>query len=209
MIIIKNENTRLFENASKRIVTYLDNKITNCIPNGLISISEICLHQTDKIDFNQKENQNIIIIPLVGNFVYNDKIIKPNEILFDQQVKNVTYNLQQTDLDFGYAIIIQTEINCNANFLKEIKITNNSLNSLLNIDNVLEIKAGIYSLRKKDCIKYSENKNFIAFALAGAFELNERLIETKELLLIENESELDFEALSDQGLLLIIELKTS
>ena len=68
---------------------------------------------------------------------------------------------------------------------------------------------GQYMGRKKGQLTVSEPKNnLFIFILRGAFEVQDRLLEKGDALALRHEHKLEFEALSNEALILILEMET-
>jgi len=66
---------------------------------------------------------------------------------------------------------------------------------------------GIYAGRKEDALLFQENdKCFFIFVIEGAFEVNNRLLQSRDGLTLWNTNLVEFEALSNNAIILVIEL---
>ncbi|RZJ71924.1 hypothetical protein [Flavobacterium sp.] len=91
--------------------------------------------------------------------------------------------------------------------------TQNSLSDEHNVlQNAFEIGStkgflGMFDGRQKGEFKTEISKGLFAFVINGAFEFDDRLLETRDALSISEAENHDFEALSGNAILLVIETK--
>lgn len=78
------------------------------------------------------------------------------------------------------------------------------------VDQKLNGYLGQYMGRKKGQLAVSKPKNSLfVFILRGAFEVQDRLMEKGDALALRNEDKLEFEALSNEALLLVVEMEAT
>ena len=66
---------------------------------------------------------------------------------------------------------------------------------------------GIYDGREESSLTFdTANKQFFAFVIEGAFEVNNRLLHKRDALALWNTSQIEFEALSNHAIILVIDV---
>jgi len=142
-------------------------------------------------------NGTILIIPLVGDIV-TDQRISPGQV---QIINNPSITNPFKDELVNYILI-----GFNRNLSKEIidfDLANNCLQQLTT-NNFFIGKFdgrfdGIHKLPDK-------TKGIFAFVIEGVFEVQNRLLHARDGLALTNVTEVEFEALSNEALLLLIEV---
>lgn len=71
-------------------------------------------------------------------------------------------------------------------------------------DNDIQVYVGQFQGREKGVFEIQPHRNACVLVLSGAFECNDRLIETADVLLFQDEALIDFEALSEFATLILI-----
>jgi hypothetical protein len=83
----------------------------------------------------------------------------------------------------------------------------NQLIELLNSDSLL-IKIGQFQGRADYVFQLNEHTtSLFSFVIEGAFEFHERLLQPRDGLLIQRQTQVEFESLSNEAIILVIERK--
>jgi len=86
-----------------------------------------------------------------------------------------------------------------------LEANENQLIELINIPKLLEVRIGRFKGRSATVYLPGNNKNQVfAVVIAGAFELQNRLLQPRDALILATQDEVEFEALSEGAVLLLI-----
>lgn len=168
------------------------------------------------VSITAQETSDILILPLVGALDYKDSLGNTAFLVTEQIRIFSVYEGMSFELFNPYEKDL-------VNYL-QIRITNNQedftvksstknfdfskKNELIPIfeNNHVSCFIGVYDGRKEDTYHLKENKKGVAaFVINGAFEFENRLIETKDALALWEMDSVEFEALSENAILLVLE----
>lgn len=108
-------------------------------------------------------------------------------------------------------IYFKLNLSSNLNTNEIINLDLNKNNQLIKLfeNEQINISIGKYDLRREDVYDIMNNRNSVfAFVINGAFEFQNRLLEDKDALFIWDIETIELEALTNNALLLLLELKT-
>ena len=71
--------------------------------------------------------------------------------------------------------------------------------------NSKNIRAGVYDGRKEDVVSVNPEEHVLVYIINGAFEVEGRLLEYRDALTLWNKEQIEFEALSEAAIILLIE----
>lgn len=179
---------------------------------SLISLKEIILENGGEIQLEFQEARTILILPVYGEISTDvpaetvgagESLLatvpkgstlkirnslegeKTDLLLFEFEVQEPAKQLQKTSLDFT------------------VKNKLNSISENLQTPNFIGLftsrSEGIYTLK-------NQAKSIFAMVIYGAFEFQNRLLETRDAVLLWELSDIEFEALSDDALLIFFEI---
>lgn len=138
-------------------------------------------------------NGSAVIIPLVGE-VFTDQRIGPGQV----QVTNYpTISNQYKEELINYLLISLKE---KADTIVDFHLTNNQLQEI-----IAGVSIGKFDGRA-DGIYRPKGTAVFAFAIEGAFEVQNRLLHPRDGLALWDLTEVEFEALSNEALLLLIDV---
>lgn len=180
-------------------------------------LNEVILAPQKSITRFINPNTNVIILPLFGGIEYKDNVGN-EEFLHVEQIgifaaveestveihnpyekKNVSY------LEFEF----QMEKEDFKNDFQQYKFdltSHNNLNPLFEIENAFGF-IGIYDGRKEGTFTLKNTNNGVfVFVINGAFEIENRLLEAKDGLAIQKTETIEWESLSQNAMLLVIEV---
>lgn len=198
-------------------------KAVNREPFGSLQVfNEDTLAAGQRIKMVLEQNTAVIIIPLVGTILFTDErgnetYIDPGQVqLFAAAPQNsyaVTNPYENDELVNFLQIWLYKEMpdfTVKKEVLQFDPLQVNGLQSILSpaeLDQNAYAYIGKYNGRSKD-IYSLKNKNYgiYCFVIEGAFEIQDRLLHAKDGLAIWNTDEIDFEALSNGAILLLLEL---
>ncbi|MFD2942232.1 pirin family protein [Flavobacterium notoginsengisoli] len=180
-------------------------------------LNEVILAPQQRISRFINSKTNSIILPLFGAIEYKDSIGNAEFLCVDQirviaadddltleifnpyENENVSY--LEIEFDMGKQYF--------KNYFQQYKFdfsTHNKLYSLFEVERALGF-IGIYDGRKEGSFKLRNSKNGVfAFVLNGAFEVENRLLEAKDGLALKETEKIEWEALSENAILIVIEV---
>ncbi|MEJ0031605.1 MAG: hypothetical protein WDO15_15060 [Bacteroidota bacterium] len=137
--------------------------------------------------------ENVLLLPLVGDIVTTQRI-SPGHA--QQLSKEITVtNPYKTEL----VSYLSIQLSSNLDVITEFDLDQNK-NTLVNL--FPGIYLGKYDGRRDDALRLNDA---LVFIIEGAFEVQNRLLEPCDGLSLKNIMELEFEALSNEAILLIID----
>ena len=164
--------------------------------------------------FSTEKDEDIILIPLVGTIDYSDEFgnanyINTEEIQVLQAPETSVFQIRnpyENELINYLQIRLQSGLaDQNPCQKKQFDFTkSNTLFPILEKENYI-ISIGIFSGRSEGIYPLKNNHGAFAFVVNGAFEFQNCLIESRDSLAISGVSEIEFEALSENAILLLIE----
>lgn len=178
----------------------------------LESVTELILDEKGSFEFESQENSTIIILTLYGKIQLNKfrKVISSEEVFTLKtkekstvKIKNYLNN-EKTDI---LIIELQSLNPENAFFIEELTIEKQ--NTLIAVSKKLEFPnfIGLYEGRKEEIYSlYNSNKTIFGMVINGAFEFQNRLLETRDSILLRDIQTLEFEALSENALIIFFEI---
>lgn len=178
----------------------------------LRKVTEIVFDEEGKYRFQYTRNCNLIILVLYGEILIND---------FKKQISaHQVFTLKSTETDFltiknnledekADVLIIELESKRHDNsfHIKDLNI--DFRNSFVQITEDFDYPnfIGLYDGRKEDSyVFYKPQKSVFGMVINGAFEFQNRLLETRDAILLSEIKTLEFEALSENALLLFLEI---
>jgi len=183
-------------------------------PLGNIMVfSEETLASGETRSFGVEEDSLLIFIPLVGTievasslgFGFTSKA-SPEELISITLEKGTSCSVVNSGgEDLVNYIRIQTKVE-GASMKKEFKeYTLNKLNPVFEAP-ALKVHFGVFDGRREaKLIKGEKESLLFAFAINGAFEVQNRLLEPRDGLVLWDADEVELEALSENAIVLILE----
>lgn len=180
-------------------------------------LNEVILAPQQRITRFIKSNTNVIILPLFGGIEYkdnfgNEEFLRVEQIrvlaadddltveLFNPyEEENVSY--LEIDFQMGKQYFKNYFQQYGVDFSKR-----NKLSSLFEIEKAIGL-IGVFDGRRKG--KYAlrnKNNGVFAFVINGAFEIEDRLMEAKDGLSLKEIATIEWEALSENAILMLIEV---
>jgi len=161
--------------------------------------------------FSLDTDSEVILIPLVGTIDFdNTNYINTEEILVFKAAKAFTFQLQnpyETELINYLQIRLQTAKTFENDFTKTSFdfSTRNEL-FVIHENKISKISIGIFDSRKEGLYPLGKNKKGVfAFIINGAFEFQNRLLESRDGLALWEIAEIEYEALTENAILLLLE----
>lgn len=213
----------LVQSASKIIKADLSawEKKASCIVNTMISeqenlnlrnVVETVLDEGGSCHFTYQGDSSILVIVLYGEILINDfkKPITPEQIFTLRSKENhfltVKNNLADEKADI---LIVELKSKKPDHFFSVEEVNIIDKNTLIPISNQLEYPnfIGLYEgRREQEYSLYDQKNTLFGLVLNGAFEFQNMLLEERDAVIIKEIETLEFEALSENALLLFLEI---
>lgn len=180
--------------------------------SDLRKVSEVILDENGKFCFQYKENCAVMILVLYGEILINDfkKQVSSHEVftLKSTETDHLTLknNLENEKADI-LIIELKSKVQDNSFSLKNLNI--DCKNALIPIAQDFDYPnfIGLYDGRKEDTYVGNQSaKSIFGMVINGAFEFQNRLLENRDAVWLEDIETLEFEALSENALLLFFEI---
>lgn len=190
---------------------------------NLVAVNDDTLKEECSIVHSLTEDTSVILIPLVGEVKYNSSASVEGKVDVGQaqhlympansrlEITN-PYNSELINflqLWFNFKDKLHVD---SRNYLTEFDLIHNSnkqiglqifvaegMETQVSIGKYKGRKGGTYGLK-------DEQKGVFVFVIDGIFEVQDRLIQSRDSLLIRNPSEIEYEALSNDAIILIVDL---
>jgi len=185
---------------------------------NLLALNDEMLLPQRNCEIKTSETVRIVLIPLAGALEINDgsediKYVNSGEVLeyLAEPDKSLVITNPYSNETVNY---LQIRFKEEVNALFYSRLTPFDLsgkNALLTITNDQEqsnrILIGQYDGREESTFICNPSKAVFIFVIEGAFEVQNRLLEKRDGLSLRNVSEVEFEALSNNAILLIMEVE--
>ncbi len=172
-----------------------------------VCVEDIFLDTNTKNTLGSKESGTAIFLPLVGRLLIGDKVINTGNVLIatidNSEVENNNEQIQANYLK----ISINKTILANGVFNFDLSNSKNQLIPLLSNSSV-HVHLGYFDARHETIYKRKiDSKQIIGYVIQGAFEFQNMLLQHRDGAIVFNKTEvIEFEALSEDALILIIEV---
>jgi redox-sensitive bicupin YhaK (pirin superfamily) len=198
-------------------------KAGNREPFGRLQVfNEDVLASGKSLQMLVEEDTEVIIIPLVGTLLFKDNnhneiYVEPGTVQLFSAAKLNSYTITNPYEKNELVNFLQVWLNKNnSTFTQNLQqfsfnlAHKNQLHNIILPDDLNQpafCYIGKYEGRKKDVYHFhNSNSGIYAFVVEGAFEVQDRLLHAKDGLAIWDANEIDFEALSNDAILLLLEL---
>lgn len=180
-------------------------------------LNEVILAPQQKITRFVNSSTNLIMLPLFGGIEFKDNFgnedFLPLEqirvLAADEDLSLTLFNpYEEENVSF---LEIQFEMGKQyfKNYFQQYKFdfsVRNKLNSLFEVERAIGF-IGVYDGRKDGFYTLKNTKNGVfVFVVHGAFEIEDRLLEAKDSLAIRKTDSIEWEALSENAVLLVMEV---
>lgn len=173
-------------------------------------ITELIFAENATHDFTTTVGKTYIVLPLFGEITTNNNIVSVGEILTINAVKgqiisfkNLLNNNQSDVLIFELDLQNRNWVYCKETLDFQV------INNLLTISEYFTFPnfIGLYEGRKEEFYTLKSSKNSIfAMVINGAFEFQNRLLETRDALLLWEVEKIELESLSENALIIMLEI---
>lgn len=178
----------------------------------LRKVSEIVLDKNGSYNFEYKENCTILMIVLYGEIIINDfeKPISAEQIFTlkssESNFLTLKNNLPSEKAD---VLILELKSKTSENSFSIENLNLNEKNTLIQISKNLEYPnfIGLYEGRKEqEYFLYEKGSSIFGMVINGAFEFQNRLMESRDAINLNEIETLEFEALSENALIILLEV---
>ena len=184
---------------------------SSLITSRLYEVLEFVIYENSQSLVNLKPNQKLMLMPLFGKVKINGfhKVIETGElfVLETKEAQQITVNNVLADWKSDILVlIIDQPVSENVYRVNHLDLQIRNKLNFLDIGFSFPGFIGLFNGRESGryVLKNHCNKMF-AFVINGAFEFQNRLMETRDAILIWDIEELEFEALSEDALILFLE----
>lgn len=198
-------------------------KAENRNPFGTLQVfNEDTLAAGKSIAMVVEQHTEVIIIPLSGTLFFKDQsgkemYVNPGQIQLFSTGQQNSYQISNPFEDDELICFLQIWLYKNETIftsgLQQFNFdltADNQMHSIITPRNLHQrsyCSMGKYEGRKKDRYTLQDKKSGVYFfVVAGAFEVQDRLLQAKDGLAIWSTAEVDFEALSNEAILLLLEI---
>lgn len=187
----------------------------------LVSLEEVTLAGGNSFIIDAGENYDYVILPIIGTVYFEsgrmNNLVNPGQSLFisptinndliitnpydDELVNFLQLGFKQTAGNFGKSEIFSFDLDNNKNQMIALG------NATAGYGSCCKISIGKFDGRAETIYKPASAGNGVfVFVITGAFEVQYRLMEAKDGLALWDMHEMELEALSNEAILLTIEL---
>lgn len=207
--LCKAENRNLFENKYIRINALNDD---NSI-SDFAFIDDVAVNGQGTYQKVIKESGYLILLPLMNNIRLNmngfNWKIEVNQSFIYYLDKGTIIDVEgeySNDYSYFYSLFLVKEKQQIAKMIIPIDFEReNRLEKIIRHD-LFNVFLGKFDLRRESEIPMKKvERNWLIISLTGIFEIYNRLIESRDLLEIKSDEHVEFESLSENSLLMVID----
>ncbi|MBW1619437.1 hypothetical protein [Empedobacter falsenii] len=207
--LCKAENRNLFENKYIRINALNDD---NSI-SDFAFIDDVAVNGQGTYQKVIKESGYLILLPLMNNIRLNmngfNWKIEVNQSFIYYLDKGTIIDVEgeySNDYSYFYSLFLVKEKQQIAKMIVPIDFEReNRLEKIIRHD-LFNVFLGKFDLRRESEIPMKKvERNWLVISLTGIFEIHNRLIESRDLLEIKSDEHVEFESLSENSLLMVID----
>ncbi|MDH1881229.1 hypothetical protein ACTS9T_13130 [Empedobacter falsenii] len=207
--LCKAENRNLFENKYIRINALNDD---NSI-SDFAFIDDVAVNGQGTYQKVIKESGYLILLPLMNNIRLNmngfNWKIEVNQSFIYYLEKGTIIDIEgeySNDYSYFYSLFLVKEKQQIAKMIVPIDFEReNRLEKIIRHD-LFNVFLGKFDLRRESEIPMKKvERNWLVISLTGIFEIHNRLIESRDLLEIKSDEHVEFESLSENSLLMVID----
>lgn len=185
---------------------------TSAVSKNLSLMREILLEETAATDFIAKSDCTVLLMPLYGEIIINNyyESIAAGESLAVKLAKDEVLKIKNHVLNdqTNVLLMVMNETSAHVKYIKT-EMDFNRKNTLLTVCNpdVVPAFVGLYDGRQEDTYRLkNKGSEILGFIINGAFEFQNRLLENRDAIVLSEIETLEFEALSENALLLFLEI---
>ncbi len=181
-------------------------------PSKLRKVTEVVLPESGNYQFTYREKTNLLIIVLYGEILINDfeKPVSSEQIFILESIESDAVKIQNNLSDEKADVLILELKNKNSQNSFSIEDFNlpeknilHSISKTLKIPNFIGLYDG---RREQEYSLHTKGTSIFGMVINGVFEFQNRLLETRDAILLSEIETLEFEALSENALLIFLEI---
>jgi hypothetical protein len=175
-------------------------------------VTEVVLDEDGSYLYETNENSNTLILCLYGNFTLDSlkNTITSNEVVTIQSVQKTSFEIRNSlDTDKADLLIFEFKTQPSEDAISVEELSIESSNSLFPISKNIETPnfVGLYDGRMEETYPVQNlQKSIFGMVINGAFEFQNRLMESRDAIILSEIETLEFEALSENALLVFFEI---
>ena len=183
---------------------------------NLYALHDDMLAPNASINFFHREQGHVIIIPILGSISYFDEDdnqfdieVGKSAMIFHRESSFFKLQNPYTDAAISYLIVAikSDEEHASSPSFLDIDLSKpNQLDIITNQDVPFKIGVGRFKGRGENEYVLSPSSTLYAFVLSGVFEIDGRLLHERDGIALWATEEIEIEALSNEAMLLTIEL---
>lgn len=218
-IFLSNQRSIIESDRIKRYSTFnfegLQNPAKEAIGN-LYAIHDDTLNPNSDFNFYTRQQGYIFIVPISGNISYideqkNETLVEVGKSLLVYLDKNAYIQLknryQEETINYLMVALKSEEIPQRSLAVLNIDLSQaNHLQSITSASLTFKIGIGRYKGRGGSKYAISSSSTLYCFVLAGTFEIDGRMLNNRDGIALSATEKIEIEALSDNAMLLTIEL---
>lgn len=174
----------------------------------LKSFQEHILSPSGSILIERDIEQDFMILPLYGELTCNGELLQPNHFYCIKNTSSVSIVNQLKDEKADFLVLQFSTNTFEYSSLTSLDFSRRNLSNILVENEKVKVHIGLFDGRKEAlCANTFEDSCFVAMVISGAFEVQNRLLETRDAIALWNISALDFEALSENAIIFFLEIR--
>lgn len=184
--------------------------ILTCNVGKDFTITDIFQSSNSTIKRNISGGESHILFPVVGSILVNKQEVAANDFLWvnamlseELMVQNTYENETVNYLHISLPRKQGTECNASPEIYHLDIAHKNTLIADQRFHRMLQV--GVYDSRAKEIIATDPDRSYLVCVINGCFEVDGRLLEHRDTLLLTETEAIDFEALSETSIILIID----
>lgn len=207
--LCKAENRNLFENNFLRINALNESNLVE----DFAFIDDVALNELGMYQKVIEQSGYIILLPLLNNIRLNmngfNWKIEANQAFVYYLTKGTVIEIEgeyKNDYSYFYSLFILKEKQPISKMIVSIDLErDNRLEKIIRHDS-FNIFLGKFDLRKESELPLKKvERSWLVLSLTGIFEVHNRLIESRDLLEIKSDEYIEFESLSENSLMIVID----
>ena len=184
-------------------------KMPLCLSDYVLAVDDEIYAPTFKKEYSSEEDVLVVLMPLVGSLqlvVKNKEVaLHPEDIRCFTLQKGDSFIIKNNHPEHTLNFL-QIRLRTKASLIqKDIESgLINALSAVLKSDEC-SMYFGVFNARKKAHLTMNSNTiGCYVFLINGAFEVEDRLVESRDALWLRNTKQLELEALSENGIVLLL-----
>lgn len=208
--IYKAQSATFHHSQNGEIYAYIDDRHHYLQEKGIVCLKEHVLRPSASISFQLQRKERCMILPIIGGidvvqnaenlyFIHTGQVYLFPNCVSEMTLKNPYLNESIHFIEMG----IDRDLNVEGIVSFDLSQKNQCV-ELVHCD-TYHCVIGVYGVRQDACYNvYNKHTFVLIYVIYGAFEVQNRLLESRDCLYIENIACVEYEALSENSIILII-----